>query len=136
MKKVFRFISFILIDQGIKLVISYLTYIPAIGNAIHFDISGNLKLKQCNIIVLFLYGFCLIANYIIFRKNENIKEGLFFVILGACSNVFDMVFRGYVLDWIKIYNLNFNIADIYIFYGTLRILRIFNINTFIRLVMK
>ena len=54
------------------------------------------------------------------------KLGLTMVLGGALSNTYDRVFRGYVVDyfsfnvkWKKLSSVIFNIADLFIFIGSL-----------------
>ena len=56
------------------------------------------------------------------------KTGLAFILGGALSNTYDRVFRNYVVDyfsfnvkWKKLRNIIFNIADLFIFIGSILI---------------
>lgn len=54
------------------------------------------------------------------RRNFLLSAGLLFIIFGGASNLFDRIFFGYVIDWIRVFFLPisiFNIADIMIVLG-------------------
>lgn len=56
------------------------------------------------------------------KKNFLLSAGFLLIILGGASNLFDRIFFGYVIDWIRIFFLPmsiFNIADIMIVGGIL-----------------
>ena len=54
------------------------------------------------------------------RGNFLLTDGLLLIILGGASNLFDRIFLGYVIDFIRIFFLpffTFNLADILITVG-------------------
>lgn len=54
------------------------------------------------------------------KKNFLLSTGFLLVIFGGASNLFDRIFFGYVIDWIRVFFLPisiFNIADIMIVGG-------------------
>jgi len=66
--------------------------------------------------VLFLFFFAIILylkKNIITNSVGNTKIAFFLLIAGIISNSFDMIFYGYIIDYITILNLlSFNIADV------------------------
>ena len=70
--------------------------------------------------VLLLLLFFFFRSYQ--RKNFLLMTGFSLIILGGLSNLFDRIFFGYVIDWLRVFFLPisiFNIADIMIFAGIL-----------------
>ena len=72
---------------------------------------------------------CLAGVYAFLLKKKGCrikKTGLAFLVGGACSNVFDRLRRGYVVDyfsfsvkWKRFREIVFNIGDIFIFLGAI-----------------
>jgi len=100
-----------------------LTYVENTGGA--FGIGNNSKIIFiiANIILL-----TLITLFIILKKNQiSIYEliGLGLILSGGIGNLFDRVFRGFVVDYIDFNPLIrypvFNIADIYVVVGCMMI---------------
>ncbi|MDF1498230.1 MAG: signal peptidase II [Patescibacteria group bacterium] len=71
--------------------------------------------------VLFLFFFAIILylkKNVIINSVGNNKIAFFLLITGIISNLFDMIFYGYIVDYITILNLlSFNIADVAICVG-------------------
>lgn len=71
------------------------------------------------------YGLLAIGSgiliWLIKRTNFNIinyRLSIIFISAGACSNLIDRIFRGFVVDYFNFYHLNnFNLADIFIVLG-------------------
>lgn len=73
--------------------------------------------------VLLLLIFLLIKTR--HKKNFLLSTGFLLIILGGLSNLFDRIFFGYVIDWIRVFFLPisiFNIADMMIVGGIICIL--------------
>jgi len=68
-------------------------------------------------LLITIIGAVIILLLLLFLKNRN--AGLLFIVLGGTSNLFDRIYFGYVIDWIRIWISVFNIADIMIFIGLL-----------------
>ena len=122
-------IVLIVVDQLIKILSIQLLKNP-IGNdlfglelvhntgmAFGFN-DGNIKN-----IILTTFVLLVIFNFIknqIERIDRKTTIALSFVIAGGISNLIDRIFRGSVIDFIKIYKIpNFNFADICIVIGVI-----------------
>ncbi len=122
----------ILVDQTSKILVSNflsesigndffkLEIVNNTGMAFGFN-SGNIKNIFISVFVL--------AIVISFIKNQlqriDKKTGIAIAIAlgGAISNLIDRIFRGSVLDFIKIYKIpNFNLADMFIVIGWILII--------------
>lgn len=115
-------ITIILIDQISKLIVQNIGNIDIEQNT-HgaYGISSNSTIMYIVtnlVIIVIVTRFMLSQNQFIDKK---LKIFLSFIIAGGISNIIDRIFRGYVLEWIKISNLNWlpilNIADIFILIG-------------------
>lgn len=83
-----------------------------------FFISLNQK------VLYFLIGAVLLLLLFLFFKTRNnfLRAGFSLVILGGLSNLFDRIYFGYVIDWLRIFILPisvFNIADLMIISGVI-----------------
>ena len=86
-------------------------YFWAINSTLFYIIAG---------VILLLFIFLLIKSWS--NNNFLLNTGLFLIITGGLSNLFDRIFFGYVIDWIRLFFLPFsifNIADLMIFGGLL-----------------
>ena len=122
----------ILVDQESKLLVSNLLT-ETIGNDFFkLEIANNTGMafgfNDGNIKNIFISIFVLVI-VISFIKNqlERIDKKTAIVIAmalgGAISNLIDRIFRGSVLDFIKIYKIpNFNLADMFIVIGWILII--------------
>lgn len=85
--------------------------------------------KKKNVLLIIsgaLLGFLFIMFAILLPKKNNhlLKLGYSFVLGGACSNVYERIKKGHVVDYFSFSFLKrvvFNIADMFIFLGTLMI---------------
>lgn len=121
---------FIIIDQASKLLVSNLID-GSVGNGIFkFEITSNTGLAfgfndGSNVKNIFIMAFVLII-VIRFVKNQielidtKTAVALSMVLAGGFGNLIDRIFRGAVLDFIKIYKFPiFNLADVLVFIGAI-----------------
>ena len=107
-------LAIIIIDQISKIIIQNISNINIEQNADErmMYIITNL------VIIVIITKFMLSQNQFIDNK---LKIFLSFIIAGGISNIIDRIFRGYVLEWIKIPNIGwlptFNIADVFVLAG-------------------
>lgn len=93
------------------------------GELIELKLFKNTKLYFISLNPFFLYlliGTALLLFIFLFFKTQ--KLGFALIVLGGLSNLFDRIFFGYVIDWIRIFILPisvFNIADLMIITGIL-----------------
>ena len=118
----------IIIDQFSKIIVDVFVITKIENEGMAFGMNKN-NLKN---ICLMLLVLTLIIRYVINQKKfMTLKTIIFisFIIAGGISNLVDRVFRGAVLDFIKVGNFPiFNLADIFIVLGW--ILFIINIMLF------
>lgn len=120
------FIIIVIIDQITKLLLinSDITIIPNILNFSYIENTGaafGMFDKQIVLVanIIIITAICI---YWIKSKKNNIKNIAFVLIIsGSIGNLADRLFRGYVIDFIKITIFDnlpiFNIADISIVVG-------------------
>ena len=107
-------LAIIIIDQISKIIVQNISNINIEQNADErmMYIITNL------VIIVIITKFMLSQNQFIDNK---LKIFLSFIIAGGISNIIDRIFRGYVLEWIKIPNIGwlptFNIADVFVLAG-------------------
>ena len=107
-------LAIIIIDQISKIIVQNISNINIEQNADEtmMYIITNL------VIIVIITKFMLSQNQFI---DSKLKIFLSFIIAGGISNIIDRIFRGYVLEWIKIPNIGwlpiFNIADVFVLIG-------------------
>ncbi len=112
---------FIAIDQMVKAYISisgfYVKNSEFIFNKF-LDLSYSNSLFLFIILNIFLsFIFFILVSYL--KISEQYKFWIVvFVMSGMVSNIIDRIIKAHVVDYIKIFNKVFNIADIFIFTGT------------------
>lgn len=123
-------IILVLLDQVSKLVVSNLSELPSINDSVKFEITTNTGLAfgfndGSNVKNMFIMAFVLaIVIRFIINQIELIDTktavALSMVLSGGVSNLIDRIFRGAVLDFIKIYKFPiFNIADVLVIIGAI-----------------
>lgn len=104
-------------DQVIKLVLNQFKPDMLVQN--QGIIFGSQNLNH-NLLYL-IFGLILFFSFIIMKKSLKDKKflilGLVLVLGGAASNLLDRFFKGAVIDYFKLGNLFFNLADIAILTG-------------------
>lgn len=107
-------LAIIIIDQISKIIVQNVSNINIEQNADEtmMYIITNL------VIIVIITKFMLSQNQFI---DSKLKIFLSFIIAGGISNIIDRIFRGYVLEWIKISNIGwlptFNTADVFVLVG-------------------
>ena len=107
-------LAIIIIDQISKIIVQNVSNINIEQSADEtmMYIITNL------VIIVIITKFMLSQNQFI---DSKLKIFLSFIIAGGISNIIDRIFRGYVLEWIKISNIGwlptFNIADVFVLVG-------------------
>ena len=116
-----QLVKFLMLEKNITIIPYFLdfTYTKNLGGA--FSI-GNIN--SITILSLLLISFIII--YLV-KYKDKIKSFIpyIFILSGSISNLIDRLFRGYVIDFIKVNILDFpcfNLADILIFLGVMFIL--------------
>ena len=120
-------IILIIIDQTSKILITSFLHEPIGNEFVGIQIVNNTGMafgfNDGNVKNIFLTIF-VIAIVIGFIKNQaeridkKTKIALSIVLAGGISNLIDRIFRGAILDFIRIYKFPiFNIADIYVVLG-------------------
>lgn len=118
----------IVIDQGTKLLASNCLNNRSIGNEkIGFEITSNTGMafgfndgSNGKNIVLTIFILLIIISFIknqLERIDTKTVLAISFAISGGISNLIDRIFRGGVFDFIKFYNITFNMADIFVVLG-------------------
>ena len=129
-KLIIPIIILVLIDQLLKFVIL------KVGNPIYQNTSGTYGVDSNStftyivtnlIVVLIAFKFATSQNQFVDKK---IKVFLILIISGGVSNTIDRIFRGFVVEFIKIGKLPvFNLADIFILIGWVSMAGIFAVFT-------
>ena len=119
-----------ILDQATKLVVSNLPVLPRINDSVGFEIATNTGLAfgfndgsnvKNMFIMIFVIG--IVIRFVITQIeliDTKTAVALSMVLSGGISNLLDRIFRGAVLDFIKIYKFPiFNIADVLVFIGAI-----------------
>ena len=118
----------IVVDQTTKLLVSNKLVNGSIGNEkFGLEITSNTGMafgfndgSNCKTIVLTIFILLIIITFIknqLERIDTKTALALSFAISGGISNLIDRIFRGGVFDFIKFYNITFNLADIFVVLG-------------------
>lgn len=119
--------SFLIIDRLTKCFFQN-SHLSFVSDLLTLKTSQNQGLFFWQIDQRFLIAFSLIALgglFFVLIKNKDsenllLTDGLLLIIIGGASNLFDRIFLGYVIDFIRIFFLpffTFNLADILITTG-------------------
>lgn len=117
----------VVIDQVSKLVISNLNLENLENDYLKFEVTTNTGMAfgfnegNTRNIILTIFVLGIIISFIknqLERIDTKTAVALSLVIAGGISNFIDRIFRGGVLDFIKVYKFpNFNIADVCVVLG-------------------
>lgn len=118
----------IVVDQTSKLLVSNRLVNGSIGNEkFGLEITSNTGMafgfndgSNGKNIVLTIFILLIIVTFIknqLERIDTKTALALSFAISGGISNLIDRIFRGGVFDFIKFYNITFNLADIFVVLG-------------------
>ena len=128
-KKSIKFIIYFIIMVVLDQVTKYLIIdknIPLISNLVDFkyiqNYGGAFGVGNINLVTIFSILLILgIIVYVIVKRKDITNFYPFILILsGSIGNLIDRLFRGYVIDFIKIHIFDFpcfNIADICVTFG-------------------
>lgn len=119
-----------ILDQASKILVSNLPELPSINDSVKFEITTNTGLAfgfndgsnvKNMFIMIFVIG--IVIRFVITQIeliDTKTAVALSMVLSGGISNLLDRIFRGAVLDFIKIYKFPiFNIADVLVFIGAI-----------------
>ena len=118
-------IVIIVLDQITKMLLidKYITLIPNILNFTYtknYGMAFGMGSGKIIVFINIIFILAIILYLIINRKKIHEFMPYFIILGGAIGNLFDRIFRGYVIDYIDVnlFNFpNFNIADICITLG-------------------
>ena len=119
-----------ILDQASKIIVSNWENLPSINDSVKFEITTNTGLAfgfndGSNVKNIFIMAFVIgiVIRFIITQIeliDTKTAVSLSMVLSGGISNLIDRIFRGAVLDFIKIYKFPiFNIADVLVFIGAI-----------------
>lgn len=129
------------IDQITKILailkLKQITTVPIFENILHLTYSENKgaafgilqNQRLFFIIITFVFLLVLFHYYkdlSLHNINMSTKLGFALLFIGAIGNLIDRIHYGYVIDFIDFRLINFpifNIADIYIFFGVILVIR-------------
>ena len=125
-------IILIIIDQTSKILVSNLLTESIGNNFFKLEIVNNTGMAfgfndgNAKNIVLTIFVLAIIISFVknqLDRIDTRTSIAIGLVLGGACSNFVDRIFRGSILDFIKIYKIpNFNFADLCIVIGWILII--------------
>lgn len=95
------------------LLCRFFGWVPSTNTGIAFGI----QLPQILVISLSILFIILLLEY--FRRTDDnfLRFGIFFILLGAISNLFDRIIYGKTFDYFLLYTSLFNLADVLIIIG-------------------
>ena len=126
-------VGFIAVDQLFKWIAtavlggkSYaLGFVGFMVNQSSVAITGDFNLSQYIVIissfgfsVLFL-GLFFLLNFILTHRLLGFKIGMALFVAGMLGESMDFTFRGGVLDWFSLFDVNMNLTDLYVIFGIL-----------------
>ena len=98
---------------GSRLLNRFFGWLPSKNHGIAFGlpVPGGLIIALSMIFIILLVWFC--------RKQNNafVLTGIFLILIGAFSNLFDRIFFGYTLDYFLVLTSVFNLADVLVVLG-------------------
>ncbi|MEI7498049.1 MAG: signal peptidase II [Candidatus Falkowbacteria bacterium] len=103
--------------------VSLNTFFPVISFRLHLNPYLAFSLPLPSFISAVTIALIIIVMILLMlraiKKNQSIVALVFFiVILGACSNLYDRLIYGGVIDYCNVFNINvFNLADVMILCG-------------------
>ncbi|MDR1150345.1 MAG: signal peptidase II [Clostridiales bacterium] len=109
---VLRFLKF---SKKISFGLINLTYVENSGAAFGFFKGQKIFLSLLSITAIFL------LSYHIIKKKSKLRTIETVIISGILGNLFDRLFRGYIIDFIELSFVKFpvfNLADIFIIVGS------------------
>jgi signal peptidase II len=99
--------------SGEKLIGNYFGWLPSANHGIAF----GLPVPPLVIIIASLPLIALVIFLFYKTSNALARAGLYFVLLGAVSNLFDRLVYGHTLDYFLVFISIFNLADMMIVAG-------------------
>ncbi len=112
-----RIIKNVLIDQFSKNILLYINNNILFNTITWIQFWGNTRMSLFGVWLLICLLVVLICLIYIFREDDKISYGLIFIFSGAMSNFLDFIFKGFVIDWIHVGGVVFNLADIFMLFG-------------------
>jgi signal peptidase II len=111
------FIILLIVDQLIKFVL--IIFFP---EQVFKNLVGIFNIGNIFYIILFTILMVIVLLFLFNNKKDIYVFPFQFILAGAFSNLLDKVFRGYVIDFIPVFNGYLNLADLFIIFGLLIIL--------------
>ncbi|MDD2758166.1 MAG: signal peptidase II [Patescibacteria group bacterium] len=96
-----------------QLINNRLGWLPSVNHGIAF----GLPIPSALIIILSVPLLALVIYFLLKQTNALAQAGLFFILLGALSNLFDRIFYQHTLDYFLVLTSLFNLADVMIVVG-------------------
>lgn len=123
-------IILILLDQIIKLLIIHkdINIIPGFLRFTYIENKGvafGMLSSNQNLVIILNSIFLLMVSIYFFKKDDILKKekiALILILSGGLSNLFDRIFRGFIIDYMNIYLLDFpifNLADVFLTVGVI-----------------
>ncbi len=120
------FFMIIILDQVTKVFFINKNIIIMQGGLLEFNYTENtgiaFNIGIGNIFIIGIINILVLGLIVVFiaksKINLKVLIPLFLIFSGGISNLIDRILRGYVIDFIDIYNFpNFNLADVSITIG-------------------